>query len=430
MVRKLKKSDAVYLVAGKRTPFIKAKVGANDWSASDLAVAAGKGVLNSLDFNPNVIDELILGCAGPSQDEANIARVVALRLGLSEKTSAFTVQRNCASGLQAIESAFLSIKAHKNKVVLCGGTEAMSRAPLIWQQPLTDIFARVNSAKDFASKLKALVAFRPKYLAPIVAILRGLTDSTCGLNMGQTAERLAFMFNITREMSDHFSVQSHVRSKAAEMLLQQECVPLFDRKGRAIEKDDGVREDANIEKLAKLKPVFEKPYGQVTAANSSQISDGAAFCLLASGEAVTHYHLPVIAEIKDITFTGVDPRIMGIGPTHAIYQLLHKHQLNLADIDRFEINEAFAAQVLACAAAFEDETYLREHFNGVSMGHLPMELLNQEGGAISLGHPVGASGARLTLHAAQMMHLRDEHRAVASLCIGGGQGGAILLERA
>ncbi|HRE33296.1 MAG TPA: acetyl-CoA C-acyltransferase, partial [Candidatus Berkiella sp.] len=211
--------------------------------------------------------------------------------------------------------------------------------------------------------------------------------------------------------------------------LLREISPLYATDGTVYEQDDGVRTDSTVEKLAKLKSVFDR-YGSITAGNSSQISDGAAFVILASEDAVNRYQLPVLAKVVDTQFAGLDPTIMGLGPIHAMTPILQRNGLGLNDIDHMEINEAFAAQVIGCQRAWQDEKYCKESL-GLSgaMGTIDMAKLNPEGGAIAIGHPVGASGARLVLHSANMLNTHKTKRALASLCIGGGQGGAILLER-
>lgn len=276
----------VYIVDGNRTPFLKAK-GIGPFSGSDLAVAAGMVLLNRQPFAPTELDEVIIGCAMPSPDEANIARVVSLRLGCGEKVPAFTVMRNCASGMQALDNAAIQIASGRSDLVLAGGTDAMSHAPLLFNQKMASWLASWYAAKSMSQRLGLITKFRPGYLAPVIALLRGLSDPIVGMNMGQTAEKVAYRFNITREQMDEFANQSHLRlAKAYNESRMTEVSPIIDSKGHIYSQDDGLRADTTVEKLAKLKPFFDKKYGMVTPGNSSQITDGACLLLLASADAV------------------------------------------------------------------------------------------------------------------------------------------------
>jgi acetyl-CoA C-acetyltransferase len=251
--------------------------------------------------------------------------------------------------------------------------------------------------------------------------------------MGQTAENLAFRFGITRVEMDAFAARSHQRVLAAQKAgrFAGEIAPLFDRDGNLYAADDGVREDSTPENLAKLKPFFDRKYGNVTAGNSSQITDGAAWLVLASETAVAKYGLPVLGRIVDSEWAGLDPAEMGLGPIYAATPLLERHGLALQDLDTVEINEAFAAQVLACLRAWADDGFCKSELRlGRAFGTLDEAKLNVDGGAIALGHPVGASGARIVLHALEVLRRTGGKRALAAICIGGGLGGAMLLEAA
>jgi acetyl-CoA C-acetyltransferase len=420
----------VYIVDGARTPFLKAKNKPGTLSAADLAVAAGKELLIRQPFAPSDLDEVVIGCVAPSPDEANIARIIALRLGCGKAVPAWTVQRNCASGMQAIDSAFKDIAMGRHDLVLAGGTEAMSQAPLLLNNEMVNWLADFSSAKTAGNKFKAITKFRPRYLKPVISLLRGLQDPVVNLSMGQTAEILAYRFNISREEMDAFSIESHRRvALAQDEKLLKEVVPIYDRLGNCFTTDDGVRRETSMEKLATLKPYFDKKFGNVTPGNSSQVTDGSVLLLLASKEAVQKYHLPVLARIIDTEWAGVDPAQMGLGPVHATVQLLQRHKLQRQDIDFWEINEAFAAQVLACLKAWDSEKYCSEHLNlKQAFGAIDPSHLNIDGGAIALGHPVGASGARITLHLTEVLKRKHAKLGVATICIGGGQGGALLLE--
>ncbi len=421
----------VYLVDGARTPFLKARGRPGLFSAADLALAATKPLINRFPFDASDLDEVIYGCVMPSADETNIARIIALRIGGGDQLTAHTVQRNCASGLQAIDSAVRNITHGYSNLVLAGGVDAMSKAPLLLSEDMVHWLANFNQAKSLGQKVKTLSTLKGRYFSPIIALLRGLTDPVVGLNMGQTAEELAFRFNISRAQMDAYAVQSHLRLQAAidSGVIQQEITALFSHKGKAYETDDGVRPDSSLEKLAKLKPFFDKPYGKVTPGNSSQITDGACSVILASEEAIQQHKLKPIAKLNPAQWAGLDPAQMGLGPAHAISKTLTNHQIALADIDYWEINEAFAAQVQSCVMALNDKDYCNNNLaQQTAMGLIPDDRLNIDGGAIALGHPVGASGVRIVLHLAHVLQRKHAKQGIASLCIGGGQGGSMLVE--
>lgn len=424
-------SKRVFLVDGARSPILKARSGRGPFSAADLAVQAGRPLLARSKIPADKIDEVILGCVMPSEHEANIGRIASLRFGLSESIPAWTVQRNCASGMQSIDSAMNRIQLGHSDVVLAGGVEAMSRAPVLFGEKYVNWLSSLFASRTLKAKLGVFSKFRLSLLKPVFALEHGLTDPVVKLNMGQTAEKIAKRFGITREQMDEFAVQSHLKASAAEEegVYKDEVVPVFDSRGKSYDKDDGVRADSNVEKLSTLKPVFDKPFGKVTAANSSQISDGAAWVILASEEAVKEYGLEPLAELKTLHWAGLDPSEMGLGPVHATAKVLKDQDLNISDIDYWEYNEAFAAQVLACGEALKSEEYCKEELGlDAALGEIPEDRLNIHGGAVACGHPVGMSGTRIILHMAHILKQNKAKRGIASLCIGGGQGGATLVE--
>jgi len=421
----------VYIVDGARTPFLKARNGPGPFSASDLAVQSGRALLMRQAFAPTELDEVILGCASPSPDEVNIGRVAALRMGCGNKVPAWTVMRNCASGMQAIDSAIANIQAGRAELVLAGGTDALSHAPLLYNKAMVLWFAGMMQARSLGQKIGMFAKLSPSaMLSPVIGIMKGLTDPMVGLLMGQTAENLAWKLGISREQMDEFSVRSHklvAEGRAAGHY--GEIVPLVDAKGNVYAEDDGVRLDSNVPGLAKLRPFFDKKYGRVTPGNSSQITDGAAWLILASEAAVERWKLQPLGKITDTQWAGLDPAQMGLGPVHASTPILQRHGWGLNDIDAWEMNEAFAAQVLGCLAAWESDDYCREQLGlPAALGTLPLSRLNVDGGAVALGHPVGASGARIVLHLLHVLRTNQAKRGIASICIGGGLGGAMLVE--
>ena len=421
----------VYVVDGARTPFLKGRNSPGPFAASDLAVQAGRALLIRQPFAPSDLDEVILGCASPSPDEVNIARVVALRLGCGSEVPAWSVMRNCASGMQAIDSAMANIQNGRAQLVLAGGVDALSHAPLLYNQTMVRWFGQMMQARTMGQKIGLFARLRPSpLLSPVVGILKGLTDPVIGLLMGQTAENLAWRFAISRQQMDEYSVRSHQRALAAQATGQLgEIVPVVDRTGKVHAQDDGVRADSSLAGLGKLKPFFDRRYGRVTPGNSSQITDGAAWLILASEAAVAKWQLAPLGRITDSHWAGLDPAQMGLGPVHAATPILQRHQLALDDIDLWEINEAFAAQVLGCLAAWESAEYCREQLGlAEALGTLSPERVNVHGSAIAVGHPVGASGARIVLHLLHALRAARARRGIAAICIGGGQGGAMLVE--
>src|SRR5574343_731887 len=425
------KFEPVYIVDGARSPFLKSRNVPGPFAAADLATSAGRALLARQPFSPEQLSEVVVGCASHSVDEVNISRVIALRLGCGQKVPGWTVMRNCASGMQAIDSAIANIQCGRAELVLAGGVDALSRAPLLYSDAMVRWFAGMMSLRTASQKLQHFLKLRPAaLLTPVIGLMKGLTDPVVGMLMGQTAENLAWRFGIDRKQMDEFAVRSHQKALAGRRAGHlDEIVPVVDGQGKVYAEDDGVRPDASMEGMAKLKPFFDKKYGNITAANSSQITDGAAWVLLASEEAVQKWGLTPLGKIVDCEWAGLDPAQMGLGPVHASTPLLQRHGLGLDDVDFWELNEAFAAQVLACQAAWQDDAYCREQLDlPGALGEIPEDRLNVDGGAVSIGHPVGASGARIVLHLLHVLRRNQAKRGIATICIGGGLGGAMLLE--
>jgi len=420
----------VYIVDGSRTSFLKATGKPGPLSSSDLAVAAARPLLSRQNFSAEDLDEVIVGCVMPGPDEANIARVISLRLGCGKRTTAWTVQRNCASGMQALDCAAMNISSGRSDLILAGGSEAMSHAPVLFKPEMVAWLADWSKIRSFKAKLSELLKLRLALFVPVIGLLKGLTDHTVGLSMGQTAEILAHRFNISRVQMDEFALASHQKlATAVANGYLNEIEAIITNKGSVYDQDNGLRADSSLVNLAKLKPVFDKQ-GLVSAGNSAQITDGAAWLLIASEDAVKKYKLPVLGQIVDTQWSGLDPAQMGLGPAHAVPPLLQRHNLGLDEIDYWEINEAFAVQVLACLAAWQDEDYCRNELGlDTTLGVINPSRLNVDGGAIALGHPVGATGARLVLHLLKVLQRNNAQTGIASLCIGGGQGGAMLISR-
>lgn len=408
-------SPSLVIVDGVRTPFCKMGTDLASCSADELGRVAVQALLARTGLDPQQVDEVIFGCVGQPAEAMNLARVIALRAGIPQHVPAATVHRNCASGFEAITSASERMNAGHGEVFIVGGAESMSQLPLIFPQSAARKFAAIAKAKTLPQKLAALSAFRPADFSPRAGLKLGLSDPVSGLNMGETAELLARENGITREQQDVFALRSHAKANAARDQLAEEICPVFRaRDGKAITQDNGPRLGQSIEALAKLRPVFEKSLGTVTAGNSSQITDGAVALLVMSEQRAAKLGFKPLGRLLGYAYVGCDPARMGLGPIGAIKQVNERSGLSISDADVIEINEAFAAQVLAVLKI---------------LGNVPEEKLNLNGGAIALGHPVGATGARLVLTALKELHRRGGKRALVSLCVGGGQGAALWLER-
>jgi len=421
----------VYLVDGGRTPFLKVRGKPGPFTPVDLAVHCGRPLLTRQPFARRAFDLVILGCVNVIADEMNPARVAALRLGLGDAITAFTVQINCGSGMQSIDTAYRYIRDGHHDLILAGGAEALSHAPLTLGHEAVEWYAGLARAKGPVETARAMTGLRPDFFKPVIGLERGLTDPITDLDMGQTAEVLAHRFDISREQADAYALQSHRNLAKAqeEGWLDGEVEPAFDDDGQVHEHDDGVRPDTSMEDLAGLKPAFEKPYGSVTPGNASQITDGASWVIVASERAVEEHGLKPLARITDSEWAALDPAIMGLGPVMAVTPMMKRQGLAREDVGVWELNEAFAAQVLSCLAAWDDADFCREVLGlDEAFGRIERTRLNVDGGAISLGHPVGTSGNRIVLHLANAMKRLGERRGVATECIGGGQAGAMMLE--
>ena len=420
------------LVAGYRTPFSKVSTELKGASAADLAAHTMRETLDRTGFDADKIDEVVFGCAGPDAREANVARVAALRAGVPVTTPAYTVMRNCASGMEAIVAAQTKLRAGEGDVFLIGGTESMSGFPLIMGPQLTRFFQRMSKARSGWQRLSAMAKFRPSFLKPRIAIVEGLTDPTTGLMMGHTAENVARRFGVDREHQDEFALTSHQRAAAAAKSgrFDQEIAPyMAPPKFGATTSDNGVRANQTIEALAKLRPIFDKREGDVTVGNACQVTDGAVAILAMSLARAEAEGLRPLATVRGTGRAGLDPKVMGLGPVHATPHALADAGIAFSDLSRFEINEAFSAQVLGCMKAFESKSYCTDVLGlPDKLGTIDPTRLNTNGGAIALGHPIAASGARIALTLAHEMRIREEQFGLAALCIGGGQGEALVLE--
>jgi acetyl-CoA C-acetyltransferase/acetyl-CoA acyltransferase len=416
------KNSRLVIVDGVRTPFCKAGTELASLGADELGRIAVNALLTRTGLDPELVDEVIFGCVAQPADATNVARVIALRAGIPESVPAMTVQRNCASGCEAVTLAQERLLAGRGSIFIVGGTESMSNIPFLFKQRTAEKFSRLSRAKGLGQRLQSMAAFRPSDFLPRIGLMLGLTDPVCGMNMGETAEVLAREFGINRDEQDAFALESHKRAVAARDKLSEEICPAFlSAKATAATKDNGPRENQSTQALAKLKPVFDRRTGTVTAGNASQVTDGAVALLVMSEERAERLGYHPLGVLAGYAYAGCDPSRMGLGPVYAISEAEAKTGLRPADADLIEINEAFAAQTLAVIKSAKSLPH--------SSGEIPTEKLNVNGGAIALGHPVGATGARLVLSSLKELHRRKAKRALITLCVGGGQGAALWLER-
>ena len=420
----------IAVISGARTPFAKAFTNLRDVDAVQLGRTAVLDALRRSGSKPCDIDEVIFGnVAGPA-DSANIARVIALTSGIPEDRIAHTVNRNCASGMESVINAWQSIHSGRAKTVVAGGTESMSNIPMLMSDDAKANWMRLAKARSMTQRIMALTKFRPRHFKPVIGIELGLTDPVSGLNMGETAEVLAKEFSITRDEQDAFALSSHQKAAAAqiECFLSGEIAPIEMTGGKMFDKDNGPRHGQSLEQLAKLRPIFDK-FGTVTAGNSCPLTDGAAALVLADADDIDRFATPPLGYISSYAIAGCEPRRMGLGPVYAMAKLFSKTGLQLSDFDMIEINEAFAAQVIACERAAESTTFARDELGLASqLGTIPREKLNVHGGAIALGHPVGTTGTRLIVTLLRSLRASGGGRGLATLCVGGGQGFAMVVE--
>jgi len=415
----------MFILAATRTPFCKMGTDLADLTADDLGRAAASALLTKTGIDPAELSEVIFGCVAQPSEAANIARIIALRSGVPQHVPAMTVHRNCASGMEAITTAHQRIAAGQGDLFLVGGTESMTHVPLLFPHEAAQHFSDLSRAKSSGQKLSAAASFNFSDFKPRVGLELGLTDPFSGLIMGDTAEILSREFGISREAQDRFAADSHAKAIAHREALDAEITPVFSH-GRAITRDNGIRTDSTSEKLATLRPIFDRLTGTVTAGNSSQITDGAVALLVGTEAAAKRLGIEPLGRLAAYAYSGCDPKRMGLGPVHAIARAKQLSGLTPDDADVIEINEAFAAQVLACLASLKDP---KTHRLDLPAFDISPDRINRRGGSIALGHPVGASGARLVLTALDQLRSSNQKRALATLCVGGGQGAALYMEK-
>lgn len=426
--------ERIAIIEGVRSPIGRAGGQFKAIQADDLAVPIIQETILRSGVPMSEIDDVILGNVAQPSHAANIARVVAIKAGIHKSVPAVTVHRNCASGMESITTAAMKLSYGYNNVTLAGGTESMSNIPLLFGAKMTAFYERMMRAKKPMDKLRVLKSFRLSFLTPRLGVVEGLTDPTCGLIMGLTAENLAKEFNLSREEQDQYALDSHMKAAAAQKAghLAEEIHPIYHPvTGKMIDQDESIRADQSIEALAKLRPYFDRKNGTVTVGNACPINDGAGAVVLMTESAAKEKGLKPLGYLRDFAYMGCDPHRMGLGPVYSSWKVLKQLGMSLSDMDLVEINEAFAAQVLGCVRAMASKEFAeRELGDSKAIGTLDPDLLNINGGAIGIGHPVGTTGTRLVISLLKSLHRTGKHRGLATLCVGGGQGAALVLETA
>lgn len=419
------------IIDGIRTPFLKSGTGFKDLMAYDLARSAISGLLARTGIDAEDVNRTILGTVIQEPRTSNIAREAALAAGIPDSVPAHTVTLACISANVAISGAADQIRLGEAGVIIAGGTETMSDVPIRVSRRLRKKLLESQKYKSPLEFFKLLKGFRLSDLKPE---LPAIAEFSTGDTMGKSCDKLAAMFGVSREDQDTFAISSHKRAAAAwvDGLNDSEVMPVQTGKnGTVVTRDNGIRDDSTPEKLAKLRPAFIKPYGTVTAANASFLTDGAAVSLIASEARAKELGLKPKAYIRDYIFVSQDPKHeLLLGPAYAFPKLLERNNLKPEDIDVFEFHEAFAGQILANLEALASEDFMKKKAKtSVAPFRMPMDKFNIHGGSLSIGHPFGATGSRLVNTAANRLHRENARYAIVAACAAGGQGHAMLLEK-
>ncbi|MFT7035122.1 MAG: acetyl-CoA acetyltransferase family protein [Cyclobacteriaceae bacterium] len=421
----------VVMIEGTRTPFLKSGTDYVDLMSYQLGAMAINGLINKSGVSANIVDRVIMGTVVHNITTSNVARECALTGGIPFTTPAHTVSQACISANAAISNGVDLIRTGQADVVVAGGTDSVSDIPIAFRKEMRKKLFAARSIKTFGQTLKFLLSLRPADFKPEVP---AIAEFTTGRTMGLDCDLMAARYDIKREAQDEFAVRSHkLAAQAAESgILAEEITPAsFPPHFQSVDKDNTYRGDSTIEKLAKLRPAFDKRNGTLTAANSSFLTDGAAVVLLMSEEKAKELGLTPKVSIRNYIFTGQDPdEELLLGPAYATYKLLAKEGLNLSNIDVFEYHEAFAAQILTNLKCLDSDQFAKDKIGSAKkLGEIPIDKFNIHGGSLSLGHPFGATGARLLTTAANRLKREDGNIALIAACAAGAHGHAMLLER-
>jgi acetyl-CoA acyltransferase len=421
----------VAVVGGCRTPFCRAGTALKRLTGVDLARLAVVDLVHRAELDGALVDEMYFGQVVPSPLAPNLAREVSLLPQFPRDIPAASVNRACASANTAIAAAADQIAAGRADVIIAGGAESLSDIPILHSRRFSDLLIALSRARSLGERARLLAGFRPRDLVPVTP---AIAEPSTGESMGQSAEKMAKLNGITREAQDAWALRSHQLAWAGseDGRLTAEIVPVFLPDAEPVSRDNGIRGDTSLEQMAKLPPVFDRKYGTVTAANASPLTDGGAAVLLMAEERARALGYEPLAFVRSYAVAAVDPGWqLLMGPAIAVPRALDRAGLRLADMDLIEMHEAFAAQVLSNIQAFESRDWARQHLGrDEPVGEVPLDRVNVMGGSIAIGHPFGATGARITLTLANEMRRRDVQFGLISVCAQGGMGFAMVLERA
>jgi acetyl-CoA acyltransferase len=427
-----KERRRVAVVNGLRTPFVKAGTGFAESTAVDLGAAVVRELVQRSEIDPKSIDQVVFGQVVPSALATLIGREVVLRSGLPKRVEAHTVSRACATSIQSITSAHDAIVLGYANAAIAGGAECMSDAPVYCSRPLSRALAAASRERTLRGKLRA---FRKLRISDLTPVPPSITEPTTGLSMGESAEKMARENGIRREEQDRYALESHRRAAAAieSGHFKDEVMPVFapPRLQPIVTEDNLVRKDASLEALSRLKPVFDRRYGTITAGNSSPLTDGASATLLMSEERARALGIPMLGLIRSYAYTALDPsEQLLMGPAYAAPLALDRAGLTLSQMDLIDMHEAFAAQVLSNLQAFASREWARRRLGrDQAIGEIDPAKLNVSGGSIALGHPFAATGARMVTSTLHDLKRSGGQFALVTLCAAGGLGAAMVLER-
>lgn len=420
------------LVDGARTAFVKSFSSFEECDTLELYSRTVTGLIQKSGINPDDLDEITCGVVAPQTKNGNVARDAIINLGLPSHIHGYSLNRACTSSMQTIADAARTIMSGHGQAIIAGGVECLSDAPIVYSKEARRFLVKLNKAKSPAQRLSLLSEFSASAWVPKPP---SVSEPLTGLTMGEHSEIMAKKNNISREEQDRFAVRSHQRAAAAQEagVFAEEIVPVWapPKYQACVDRDNIIRGDTTLEALAKIRPAFDKKYGTITAGNASALTDGSAACLIADEAFAKSAGLKPKALVRDVVFVGVDPHDqLLIGPAIAIPHLLRRNGMELKDIDLFEIHEAFAAQVLSCLKSMDSAEYCAKYLGlSKAFGAIDENKLNINGGALAIGHPFGATGARLAMTLANSLVRKNKNLGVIAICAAGGMAGAMLLER-
>lgn len=422
----------VAIVEGCRTPFAKSGTAFRNLSAVELGKVAVRELISRTDLDVSEIDHVVYGTVVQSVQEPNIAREVTLGAGIPPSVPAFTVGRACASSNQAITSGAEQIMAGMADVVIAGGAESLTDVPILFSPEMRNALVRASKARSLGERVGAFAAVRPRHLAPVTP---AIAEPTTGLTMGESAEKMARENGITREEQDRWALRSHQLAAAAtaDGRLTREIAPVFvpPKYEEVVTQDNGIRADTSLEKLATLKPVFDRKYGTVTAGNASPLTDGASAVLLMSEERAKALGYEPLGYIRSYAYASLDPGDQLLqGPVYATPVALKRAGLSMKDVDLLEVHEAFAAQVLSNLQWWNSDRIAKERLGlDRAIGTPPEDRINVMGGSIAIGHPFGATGGRVTVTLLNELKRRGGQFGMVSVCAAGAMGFVMIVER-